>query len=396
MIWATLLAAAAAAPELTFDEAVAAADQAPSVVAARQAVERRQPDDAVPATQPQLYVAPGFRATPEPDRGLEFQSSLVQQFSLAGADEAKARVGAARRGVLEAEHGRALFEARWALAEAWIRAWSARRGLEAARQESAAAAEWIGRVEKLVEAKATTRAELDELRAFAAALELAVLAAEGDLFERGEELAKLAGVPGGGPVVAKGEPPAFVEAEAPTIDRLETHPSITVAKRSQAAAQAQVEAWLAAGGAHVQAGAAFQRESPGSYIGLLAGTFLLPVWDVHRHERNESASEAALREGELAEARRTVAAGLVHARHEVEHTREVLEAVRDRVLPASEQLAKSREALFAAGEGGAFEVVAARRQFIQVRSRVGAATADAALARYRLSMLLEVAKGAPP
>ena len=43
-------------------------------------------------------------------------------------------------------------------------------------------------LEKMVEAKASTRVELEELRAFAAELELATLAAEGELFERGAAL----------------------------------------------------------------------------------------------------------------------------------------------------------------------------------------------------------------
>lgn len=384
-----LLAVAVAWPELTFEQALKAAERSPAVAGVRAASARREADGPVLGQLPQLTISPGIRMSPASARGFEFQSGLVQQFSLSGADEARSAADQARRAAIEGEAPARLFEARLAVAAAWHRAWSASQGLAAAEDALTAAREFRRRVGLLAEARALTAADVAEADAFVAEGELSVLAAQGEAFERGVELARLVGREGSTPVLAKGEPPQVAMTEPRMPERIDAHPATVAARREAEAAAAKLKEVHAVSGAWVQAGVLFQRESPDSYLALATGTFALPTWDVHRHERNDALSEQAKAESAIQASQINVRAEIVQAIHEVEHTHEVLETCREKLIPAAERLVEARAKLADAGDGSVFEELAARRQLVEARARLSAARSDEALARVRWRLIMD-------
>jgi cobalt-zinc-cadmium efflux system outer membrane protein len=381
MLLGLILAALVPIREVTFDEALAAAGRRAEVVAAQEALSRRRPEARVFSSQPQLQVAPGYRATPAEDAGLDAQISLSQGYSLAGEEAARQATGAARRAQLEATLEARREAARFDVAGAWFDAWRSRRAYETALAERTMADELLAQAKRLAAARALTEVDVAEAEAFVAEAELDRLGAEGHLFEAGMALAAALELQPSSPVTAGGAlPKPGPELPALSVD---AHPEVVEAVRAADVAAARERELAAQAGPHVQAGVIFQRESPGSYIGFLTGTFTLPVWETTLHERNEALSERALQLGEAAAARRRRLATVGLARHEKLHALEVLETTRDKLLPAAERLVQLRERLLSAGEGALFELMSARRQLVGVRRRLVAAEADEALASWR-------------
>jgi cobalt-zinc-cadmium efflux system outer membrane protein len=385
MLLALLIAAGLDVKALSFDEAMEAALRRPSVIAAREAVARRSQERAVPSAQPQLQVAPGFRANPADQRGLDAQLQFTQSFSLAQEPTKRAETGRLRRGLLEVEADAKVLSATLETAASWAEVWRAQKCYALTVSERDVAEEFVARIRLMAEAKVMTEADVAEAEAFSAEAELTRLAAEGALFESGLRLARQVEEHPSAPVLVSGELPSS-SSEADATGGV-THPSVVAAQLAARVADARAQELTASSGPHVQAGVLLQRESPGSYITFMTATFTLPVWDVALHERNELVSEAALRRGEGLEAAREVRAGVASARHEVEHSREVLRAIRTKLVPATERLVQAREALLAAGEGELPSLTAARRQLLEIRRRLVGAEADEALARYRWSVV---------
>ncbi len=385
MLLALLIAAGFDVKTLSFDEAMAAALRRPAVVASREAVERRSAERAVPSAQPQLQVAPGFRANPADQRGLDAQLQFTQSFSLAREPEKRAEAGRLRRGQLEAEAEAKAFATSLETAAAWAEVWRAQKSYALTVSERSVAEELVARIRLMSQAKVMTEADVAEAEAFSAEAELTRLAAEGTLFESGLRLARQVEEHPSAPVLVSGDFPSGSPESDATGGAV--HPLVVAAQLAARVADARAQELAASAGPHVQAGVLFQRESPGSYITFITATFTLPVWDVALHERNELVSEAALRRGEGLEAAREVRAGVAFARHEVEHAGEVLLATRTKLVPAVERLVQAREALLAAGEGDLFSLTAARRQLLEIRRRLIGAQAEEALARYRWSVV---------
>lgn len=383
------IAVSLAWPEVSFEQLLAAADLSPLVTGAEEALARRGSSAATFSQLPQLTLSPGQRYASGKSLGFEAQGGLIQQFSLSGAGASSSRADGARRSVREAEVDARRLEARRVAAGAWLEAWAARRRLELATETSAAAAEFRRRVSRLVEAKVLTEADLAEADGYVAELTLSLIDAEGILFEAGVELARVSGRDASQPVLAGGAPPSTDPASMALPARWSAHPELQTALREAEAARARVDELDALSGGYVQAGVLAQHEAPDNNLGLLTATIGLPVWDTHRHERNDAISERADLEARVVDAEKRVVAQAVAARHEVEHSREVREACEKQLVPAAERLAHHRARLLDAGEATVFEELVARRTLHASRTKLAEAQAREALARVRWKLLID-------
>jgi cobalt-zinc-cadmium efflux system outer membrane protein len=178
-------------------------------------------------------------------------------------------------------------------------------------------------------------------------------------------------------------------AEAATIDEEESSldaragqlPMVRTAEargRTAAARLAEVET-----GRHgqLQLGAALTVDA-GGRGGLASFSAPIPVIDPAARERAGLSADVALKEGEAAKARVEAAALLRLARHEVVHTRELVESLAHGLVPSLEARVAARETLLKGGEGGLPELLRARRERLAALARLDEARARHAAAAW--------------
>lgn len=401
MLGTLLLAAAVAAPsELTFADALTATERLPEVLAARRAADRL--DGAARAlppvlSQPQIAVQPGYRMLEVEQRGLEGQLSISQAIPLVDVRGAQAKVLSGEHAVRVAQSARVLLESRLAAASAWFGVWDARAELSASTTERDVAREALARVRKGAEGGAFTSADVADEEAYLAERELAVIAAEGDLFERTTELAVATGRPASNRIVPLGALPELAMPDDAAFEALlaragELPGPLAEALLGSVERARAVEATRLQG-PQLQLGAIVQREAPASLIGFGTIGLTLPVFDLALRARAPADAAADDLEGRAALATRSAAAELVRARHEVEHTAEVLATIRDRLLPALEQSARLNGVLASRSELTVLELINVRRRLAHVRVQLARATTAHALARARLALFANSLSG---
>ena len=141
-------------------------------------------------------------------------------------------------------------------------------------------------------------------------------------------------------------------------------------------------------GTNLLLGVEVRRESPDGFLAMGTVGLTLPVFDRGERERSVSEARAARFEGEKRAATIDARTEMALAFHEVEHTGEIVAAVKGELLPALVEAAAAREQLFRAGDGTMVDVLTARRRVLAAKARLVRAQAANAWAKVKVWMLL--------
>lgn len=377
----------AAAP-LSFDDALQRADATPALEAARESA--RQQRDAVSlvaplSENPVVTANGGLRTYPNGEVGApvgpEVHLQLGQNFNLGG-------LTGARRAVAQQEAAQAA--AQWAVqrrtlrlevARAWLDLWVADASARLAEEESRQAEELAQRVERALKSSAATRVEAASIRAFAAEARVQALDWEGKRVDASARLAAMLGLDA---------LPDVVEA-LPEVELLNGEPAPLHARLLNA--EAETQGALAAEAAaqwasQLQLSVLAGQEWPKQWVAAVNVGFTLPVFERgEKAQRTHRALAFSLR-GARDAATRAENIEWLRMQHELEHTRETLEAVQGRQLPAAEEAATLETTRFEHGEATLFELTMLRRQALAARLAAVTARANVIEARHHANELL--------
>lgn len=386
---------ALAADAVTFDEALAMAPQAPGARAAARALTARRAGDediggtAGPLT---LTVNPGYRFTPDAERGLEGQVAVAQGWNLADLTGARRRAASAERRALSAEVRAAALSSRLDAARRWIDVRTleelsvlAQQQLELAergeRFMARAAAEGVRTAMDAAEARAY-RAEIERQR-----FELGM-----SLQHAGIDLAVAMGRTSPEPLRTTGPAPRPALPELRSLDayvtRAQQLPEAVALRLAATAARAREAEESAAYGSHLSAGVQLQREPPAAYTALGTFSLALAPFDRGQRQRSIARAEAESLAARAAQAQLEASAGVSRALYDLRAARERKERVETDWLVAAEELADRLERAVAVGEATVYELLEARRRHVEVQQLLVRARADVLWAEIRLWLLI--------
>jgi len=387
-------AAAPASRAISFDAALGLTERTPNVVGATRASREKATLDrnisSIPYN-PQLSVMPGWRFAPSNARQPELVVEILQPWNLSGQSRARRRTIALEEGVLQAEARAAALSSRIAAARAWITVWASEHVLEETRREERIAAELERLVDRATTLGAMTRADLAEARAYHAEARVAVLNAEGELFQSGLTLGREVGSPQATPLLAEG---ALPDAPAPAaarsaeyLQQMDLLPSVAMKGFQARAAGAREAEEKAIRGTLAQVGAVLQRDAPDGLVisGLARVTF--PLFERGERERAGMRADELRLEGEREDALLAARFELAASFHEVDHTAELLAVLRDDLAPASREAAETRRRIFQNGGATLLEVLQSDRTAVIAASRLWRIQAEHAWARTKLWLL---------
>jgi outer membrane protein, heavy metal efflux system len=381
---------------VTFDEALGLAAKAPAVagVEAAAAAQRRTADQVSPLVgNPTLNVQPGTAKDPLDQQWKYYgETTLLQPWNLSGLPGDRRAAVRAEGDELANQARASALSHRLAAAQAWTELWAAQQSLADGLQEYELAKEFSQRMDRAAAAAAYTRAEAADAATYAAEAHVQALAAEGEVVDRGYQLAVAMGQASDRALVAAGPlpaPPAPARTEWPAVvaaaGRL---PAVAAQKLASDAARAREAEARSTKGWTFDTGVKGTRDYLGTWGIQAVLQFGFPVFDRGEREAAPQAAAAARAEGDWREASAVAASEMARALHEVEHTGEVLEAVEKELLPAAEAGARAREASMKAGETTVLEVLVSRRAWAVARAKRTRAAASHAWAQVKVWMLL--------
>lgn len=380
---------------LSFDESIGASEQTPIVVGLTEAAEQKhQRDQKIPRqSQPvQVQVMPGVRVNAGDDNGFEVQATVTQGWNIAGYGKARREAAAAETEVIEADARARALEQRFGAADAWIRLHGAERRLAMARQDLALAEQLVATLEQAREAGVVTRLDVAEAQTIAAEAEAEVVNLAGEVHDLGLALARETGVKTQSPLGTRGDYP---NPPLPSDDELRQRfaevdqlPAVQLRRLQARAALAEAREVERQSGSVLFAGGSVQLESTNQLLlfGVLGGNF-----GVDRNQRGSASALARAREAE-AEAEQLgvqLSAALGTALHELRHTRERVELLRDRSLPALDELIVARTAALELGEGTRALLLSAQHRRNVVARELAVAEAEHVWARVQVWLYLE-------
>jgi len=381
---------------ITFDEALGLAAHAPAVAGAEAAAaDQRRIGESVSSViaNPTLNVQPGAARDPLDGQWRYLgETTLMQGWNLSGLPGDRKAAVRAEGDQLRAEARAAALSHRLAAAQAWMDLWAAQQSLADSLQEADLAREFSDRMARAAAAAAFTRAEAADAATYAAEAHVQALAAEGEVVDRGYQLAVAMGQQAEKSLAASGplpSPPAPGRAAWPAIlEAAGKLPSVVAHKLASDASRARDVENRSARGWGLGTGVKGTRDYLGTWGAQAVVELSFPLFDRGEREAAPQAAAAARAEGEYQEARSVAATELARSLHEVEHTGEVLDAIEKELVPAAEANAKAREASMRAGETTVLEVLVARRVWAAARARRTRALATHAWAQVKVSMLL--------
>ena len=394
---AQALAAQTMPPEvgapITFDEALGLAAQAPAVAGAEAAAaDQRRIGDSVSSViaNPTLNVQPGVGRDPLDGRWMYLgETTILQGWNLSGLPgDRKAAVRAEGEQLLAEARAVALSH-RLAAAQIWMELWAAQQSLADSLQEADLARKFSERVARAAAPAAFTRAEV---AAYAADAHVQALAAEGEVVDRGYQLAVAMGRETRQALVVVGPlpaPPAPERADWPALlEAAGKLPAVAAHKLASDASRAREVEARSSHGWGLGTGVKATRDLLGTWGVQAVAEFSFPIFDRGEREAAPQAAAAARAEGEFQEARAVAATELARAFHDVERSGEVLQAIEKELVPAAEANARAREASISSGGTTELEVLVARRVWVEARARRNRALASHAWARVKVWMLL--------
>ena len=392
---AQVLPAEAGAP-VTFDEAIGLASRAPAVAGAEAAAaEQRRVGDSVSSlvANPTLNVQPGAAKDPLDDRWRYMgETTLMQGWNLSGLPGDRKASIRAEGDQLTAEARAAALSHKLGAAQAWLDAWAAQRSLADAMQEYELARDFSAKMARAAAAAAYTRAEAADAATYAAEAHVLAISAEGEVVERGYQLAVAMGQEAERPPIAAGPlpaPPSPSRTDWPSVlEAAGKLPAVAARKLAADADRAREAEFRSAKGWGLGTGVKGTRDYLGTWGAQAVLEVSFPLFDRGEREAAPVAAAAARAEGEFQQARAIAATELARSLHEVEHTGELLAAVETELLPAAQLNAQAREASMRAGETTVLEVLVARRVWAAARQKLTRAQSAHAWARVKVWMLL--------
>jgi outer membrane protein TolC len=381
---------------ITFDEALGLAAQAPAVAGAEAAAaNQRRIGDSVSSViaNPTLNVQPGAAKDPLDNQWKYLgETTLMQGWNLSGLPGDRKTSIRAEGDQLLAEARAAALSHRLAAAQAWMELWAAQQSLADSLQEYDLASEFSTKMARAAAAAAFTRAEAADAATYAAEAHVQAIAAEGEVVDRGYQLAVAMGQESEKALVAAGPlpaPPAPRRADWPAILQAAGKlPSVAAHKLASDASRARDVEARSSRGWGLGTGVKGTRDYLGTWGAQAVVEFSFPIFDRGEREAAPQAAASARADGEFQEARAVAATELARSLHEVEHTGEVLEAIEKELVPAAEANAKARDASMRAGETTVLEVLVARRVWAAARQKRTRALASHAWAGVKVWMLL--------
>jgi cobalt-zinc-cadmium efflux system outer membrane protein len=382
--------------QMSFDESIGASAATPIVVGYDDALtDKRARDRKIPrlSQNPQVQVMPGVRVNAGANNGFELQTTITQGWNLAGYGKARRAAAAAETDVLEADVRARALEQRFGAADAWIRLHGAERRLEMAQADLALARQLVATVEAGLEGGVATQRDLAEAEALVAAVLAEVVNLGGEVHDLGLALARETGSKTVDPLATRGEYPnptlpdeAELRRRFAAVDEL---PVVQQRRLQARAALADARAAKRASGTVLQSGVSVQLESTGETV--LFGVVGASIPAVNRNQRSRATAHMQARKAE-AEAEQLaveLSATLGIALHDLRHTRERVEMLRDQSLPALDKLIAAREAALELGEGTRALLLAAQHRRSLVARELAAAEADHVWARVQVWLYLE-------
>jgi len=381
---------------ITFDEALGLAAQAPAVAGAEAAAaNQRRIGDSVSSViaNPTLNVQPGAAKDPLDNQWKYLgETTLMQGWNLSGLPGDRKTSIRAEGDQLLAEARAAALSHRLAAAQAWMELWAAQQSLADSLQEYDLASEFSTKMARAAAAAAFTRAEAADAATYAAEAHVQALAAEGEVVDRGYQLAVAMGQEAEKALVAAGPlpaPPAPRRADWPAILQAAGKlPAVAAHKLASDASRARDVEARSSRGWGLGTGVKGTRDYLGTWGAQAVVEFSFPIFDRGEREAAPQAAASARADGEFQEARAVAATELARSLHEVEHTGEVLDAIEKELVPAAEANAKARDASMRAGETTVLEVLVARRVWAAARQKRTRALASHAWAGVKVWMLL--------
>jgi len=391
---------ASAQPTVTFERALEDAASSPEVRSFERARQvRSRADGAISDVTgwTQIWLQPGWRALDERDQGYASQYYFTHAWTLADLAGAQRRAAATERESLDASARQAALRHRLTAASAWVALFTHERLLVELAQQLADAQASSATMERAATSGVRTRADVAEAQAFAAEIEISLLAAEASATEARHVLAEAMGVAPDPGLATAGEPPA---PELPSLEALrqgyadvDALPEIEARRLSALAMHLHADEVAAQFAPQLQLGIQLQNEAPSGFsaFGIAALTFGLA--DLGARSRAAALGEAEREEASIDTERVAAHRELEHAVHEVEHSRQEAEAVTLRLVPSLEALVAARDAALRAGAGTVFELVIARRRLAEARARSILAAGARTAAEIHAWLLLQAIGG---
>jgi outer membrane protein TolC len=387
----------ARAEAVTFEQALGGAARAPTVVGAAEAEAVREAMDrgiTGAPENPQIQVMPGYRFTPQGEEGLELQVTIQQGLSLDGLGDARQRAARTEREVLAMEHAASLLERRLGVAQAWLDVWASAEELRLVREERETAGRLLSALERAAAAGERTRIDLATMRGYAAEVDLRTIAIEGRLHHEGLWLGSEMGRTDGEPVLVRGDAPSVRLPEALRIRRLIVHaermPGVARHRLVALSARAREVEARAEAASRLYVGASAQLNQPDNgfvLFGLVGAQ--LSMFTQNERARSTQLGDAEQIEGERGQAERDARRAAADAIHELDHTRETEAALRERLVPALEEVAALEERALGLGESTVLRLVEARRRVLEAHERLAEATGERIWAEVNVWLMLE-------
>jgi outer membrane protein TolC len=368
-------------PALSFDEAVGASETSPRVRGfGEAAAQKRDLDDSISLVPigPEVQILAGARVHPSDAAGFELQVTATQSWSLDAYGRKRVEAAKAETAVLEVEARAHALEQQLAAAHAWISLHAAELELELALAELAELRELAETLEQARAAGVGTRADVADARARAAAVEQRVGDLRGDVHDLGLVLARETNGDTSKPARTSGaypNPQLASEAQLRRVfAQVESLPQVarrTLQARAERARAIEAKAEKAT---QLNAGASFQRESGSDIVvfGVLGGNISTSHGE---RERGSAAAAARTAEAEAEAEAKALEATLTIALHDLHHTKEQVDILREHTLPAHVELVESRAQALNLGEGTRAAVLEAKARRHAVERELAAAEA---------------------
>jgi outer membrane protein, heavy metal efflux system len=382
-------------PAIDFEQALGQSASTPELEGLAAAGEvKRALDRGIPRLPygPQLTVMPGGRVIPAGNRGFELQATASQTWSLEGYGHKRRAAATADTEVLDATARALALERRLAAAHAWIQLHAAELELALARQELALARARVERLQAGQAVGVSTRMHVAEATADAAELQALATELAGLVHDLGLVLARETGADAERPLRTHGPHPDPVLPDEDALRRrfgqVDRLPVVAVERLRARALRATAVEELASRGHQLVTGVAVQREATTDlmFFGVMG---LALAGDRGQRQRALAAAEARHAEGRAEQHALELQAALSTVLHDLHHARERVEILRDRVLPAFDELEGTQSLAVDLGEGTEPELLLARRRRIAVARRLVEADAELVWARVQAWLYLE-------
>lgn len=382
-------------PALPWDEVMRRAAEVPSVRALEEAAaEKRALDRGISGLgNPELSILAGSRFGANSNRGFDGEFSVLQPIPLAPVGEGRREAAGAESRLLEAQAALQVLDNRLAAAEAFCNLYGAEKALLEADRKVSLSQELLSKMEEGRKAGAFTSLDVATTRAYVARSRLERLDVEGEVFDRGIDLARVLASERGAPLRTDGVlPPISLprrERWEDFLSSLEYLPARLVQRLDLQTRSAKVREREIEGKAFtLGVGGTVLQEGPKDHAVLGTVRLTVPLFERNLRERGSLGAERRIAEGDLAQGGAQARSYLISLFHEVDHAEEIYRVAMDELLPAAEESARLSGISFAEGQTTLLELLVARETLSDVRAQVHRAEADRALARARLSLVL--------